>query len=196
MENMNETSSDRPIEQGALATSLRSETFWNPYLAGVALGLVLLSSFLVMGKGIGASGAANRFGVAIASVIAPAHVEANPNLAQTRGDRESVLDDWLVFEVLGVFLGGLLGAYSAGRLRLGVIKGFGVRTTHRLAFAFGGGVLMGLAARAARGCTSGQALSGGAVMSVGAWIFMLSVFGGGYALAWFVRSQWRVGGVS
>jgi hypothetical protein len=49
---------------------------------------------------------------------------------------------------------------------------------------------MGLAARAARGCTSGQALSGGAVLSVGAWIFMLSVFGGGYAFAWFVRRQW------
>ncbi len=34
----------------------RSEKFWNPYLAGIALGLVLLSSFLIMGKGIGASG--------------------------------------------------------------------------------------------------------------------------------------------
>jgi hypothetical protein len=60
----------------------------------------------------------------------------------------------------------------------------------RLGFAFGGGLLMGLAARAARGCTSGQALSGGAAMSVGAWIFMLSVFAGGYGMAWFVRRQW------
>jgi hypothetical protein len=49
---------------------------------------------------------------------------------------------------------------------------------------------MGMAARAARGCTSGQALSGGAAMSVGAWMFMLSVFAGGYAVAWFVRRQW------
>ena len=167
-----------------------SEKFWNPYVAGIALGLVLLTSFLVMGKGLGASGAANRFGVAIAEVLAPAHVAANPNLASTKGDRASVLDDWLVFEVFGVFLGGAIGAYTAGRFGMKVLRGAGVTVGTRLTFAFTGGLLMGLAARAARGCTSGQALSGGAVMSVGAWIFMLSVFGGGYAFAWFMRKQW------
>ena len=151
---------------------------------------MLLSSFLIMSKGLGASGAANRFGVAIATAIAPGHVAANPNLASTKGDRANVLDDWLVFEVLGVFIGGAIGAYTAGRFNLNVIRGEGVTVPVRLAFAFSGGLLMGLAARAARGCTSGQALSGGAVMSVGAWIFMLSVFAGGYAVAWFVRRQW------
>jgi hypothetical protein len=168
----------------------RSEKFWNPYAAGIALGLVLLTSFLVMGKGLGASGAANRIGVAVATAVAPHHVAANPNLASTRGDRESVLDDWLVFEVLGVFLGGLIGAYTAGRFGRKVLRGPRISIPARLAFAFGGGLLMGLAARAARGCTSGQALSGGAVLSVGAWIFMLSVFAGGYATAWFVRREW------
>jgi uncharacterized protein len=169
----------------------RSEHFWNPYLAGIALGLVLLTSFLVTGKGLGASGAANRIGVAIVEVVAPGHVAHNPNLASTRGDRASVLDDWIIFEFLGIFLGGLVGAYSAGRFGAKVIRGAGVRIGSRLAFAFGGGLLMGLAARAARGCTSGQALSGGAALSVGAWIFMLAVFGGGYACAWFVRRQWQ-----
>lgn len=149
-----------------------SERFWNPYAAGVALGLVLLTSFLVMGKGLGASGGAYRVGTAVVTSDA------------------SVLDDWFVFELFGVFLGGLIGAYTAGRLRLGVIRGSGVAIAQRLAFAFGGGVLMGMAARAARGCTSGQALTGGAVMSAGSWIFMLSVFAGGYGVAWFVRRQW------
>lgn len=167
-----------------------SEKFWNPYLAGVALGLVLLTSFLVMGNGLGASGAANRIGVAVAEVVAPSHVASNAHLAATRGDRASVLDDWLVFEILGVFIGGAVGAYSAGRFGAKVIRGRGVSIPSRLAFAFSGGLLMGMAARAARGCTSGQALSGGAVMSAGAWIFMLSVFAGGYAVAWFVRRQW------
>jgi len=148
------------------------DRFWNPYLAGIALGLVLLTSFLVMGKGLGASGGAYRVGVAAVSL------------------ETTSLDDWFVFELFGVFLGGLIGAYTAGRLRLGVIRGAGVAVAQRLTFAFGGGVLMGIAARAARGCTSGQALTGGAVMSVGSWIFMLSVFGGGYTLAWFVRRQW------
>ena len=170
--------------------TMNEQKFWNPYLGGIALGLVLLTTFLVMSKGLGASGAANRLGVAVAQVVAPAHVAANPNLASTKGDKANVLDDWLVFEILGVFVGGAIGAYTAGRFGAHVIRGSGVSIPVRLTFAFSGGILMGLAARAARGCTSGQALSGGAAMSVGAWIFMLSVFAGGYAVAWFVRRQW------
>ncbi|MCZ7585440.1 MAG: YeeE/YedE family protein [Deltaproteobacteria bacterium] len=162
--------------------------FWNPYLAGLALGAVLLASFLVAGHGLGASGASYRLGVTALDAIAPAHVAANEYMA---GVKEHGLRDWLVFEVLGVFLGGVVAAYTAGRLRPGVIKGAGVSTGRRLAFALGGGVLMGIAARLARGCTSGQALSGGAVLSAGSWIFMLMVFAGGYALAYFVRRQWR-----
>jgi hypothetical protein len=169
----------------------RSEKFWNPYAAGIALGVVLLTSFLVMGKGLGASGAANRVGVAVAAVVAPSHVASNPNLASTKGDRNSVLDDWLVFELLGVLIGGIIGSMSAGRFGAKVLGAATIGVPRRLAFAFGGGVLMGLAARAARGCTSGQALSGGAVMSAGAWIFMLSVFAGGYAFAWFMRRAWQ-----
>ena len=47
-----------------MKTDLKPEDqFWNPYVAGILLGLVLLSSFLVMGKGLGASGPANRMGV-------------------------------------------------------------------------------------------------------------------------------------
>lgn len=169
----------------------RTERFWNPYFAGVMLGLVLLASFLVMGRGIGASGAANRLSIAAAQAVAPSVVEANGAMAALAHEGRGVLDDWLVFEVLGVLLGGMFGAYSAGRLRLGVIRGAGVGVVQRLSFAFAGGLLMGLAARAARGCTSGQALSGGAVLSAGAWIFMIAVFAGGYAFAWFLRRQWR-----
>ena len=36
------------------------DRFWNPYLAGVALGLVLLATYLLTGKGLGASGASFR----------------------------------------------------------------------------------------------------------------------------------------
>jgi len=46
-------------------------------------------------------------------------------------------------------------------------------------------------ARMARGCTSGQALSGGAVLSAGSWAFMMCVFAGAYAVAYFVRKFWN-----
>ena len=54
-----------------------------------------------------------------------------------------------------------------------------------------GGMLMGYGARLARGCTSSQALSGGALLSVGSWAFMFAVFAGGYGLAWFARRLWQ-----
>lgn len=168
----------------------RSEKFWNPYAAGVALGLVLLASFLVFGKGLGASGAANRVAVTAAAAVAPAHVQANPTMAPLFKAGHP-LDNWLVFEVLGVFLGGLVAAYTAGRLRRGKVeKGPRISPQARFMFALLGGTIMGVAARLARGCTSGQALSGGALFSVGSWVFMLAIFAGGYAMAHFMRRQW------
>lgn len=167
--------------------------FWNPYAAGFVLGLVLLLSFLVMGQGLGASGAANRFAVGAAYAVAPEATLSNPHFAEYVGPGKKVLDDWLVFEVFGVFLGGLFGAYSAGRFR-GVHIEYGMRTLvpwKRLGLALAGGLLMGIGARFARGCTSGQALTGGSLLSLGSWIFMMAVFAGGYLVAPFVRRQWR-----
>jgi hypothetical protein len=166
------------------------ERFWNPYLGGVALGLVLLATFLAMGKGLGASGATFRVGVWGVNAVAPAHAASVPAMAAVIEERHP-LDDWLVLEVAGVLVGGFIGAWTSGRLGREVLKGPAFSTRGRIALAVAGGVLMGFAAKLTRGCTSGQALSGGAVLSVGSWAFMLSVFAGGYALAWFLRRQWR-----
>ncbi|HET9555127.1 MAG TPA: YeeE/YedE thiosulfate transporter family protein [Anaeromyxobacteraceae bacterium] len=164
--------------------------FWNPYVGGVALGLVLLATYALMGRGLGASGASFRAGVAVVHAIAPRHAEATPAMASTLEDGNP-LDDWLVVEVLGLIVGGFIGAATSGRLRREVAKGPTFGSGRRLALALVGGVLMGFAAKLARGCTSGQGLSGGALMSVGAWAFMLSVFAGGYGVAYLVRRQWR-----
>jgi uncharacterized protein len=162
--------------------------FWNPYLAGVALGLVLAATYLVMGTGLGASGGSLRMGVAALSAVAPDHVAATPALARAAAGEHP---NWLVYELFGVVLGGLVAAYTAGRLKREVLKGPRISTRGRLAFALAGGLIMGLAAKLTRGCASGQALSGGALLSVGSWVFFLSFFGGGYALAWFMRREWR-----
>ncbi|MGM0669948.1 MAG: YeeE/YedE thiosulfate transporter family protein, partial [Gemmatimonadota bacterium] len=69
-------------------------------------------------------------------------------------------------------------------------KGPRISVRTRWIMALLGGIFMGYGARLARGCTSGQALSGGAVLSVGSWAFMLAVFAGAYALAYFVRRLW------
>jgi hypothetical protein len=164
--------------------------FWNPYAGGIALGLVLLATFLLMGKGLGASGATFRLGAWGVNAVAPAHAASLPAMAAVVEEGHP-LDDWLVFEVAGVLVGAFIGAWTSGRLGREVLKGATFPTGGRIALAVAGGVLMGFAAKLTRGCTSGQALSGGAVLSVGSWAFMFSVFAGGYALAWFLRRQWR-----
>jgi uncharacterized membrane protein YedE/YeeE len=88
----------------------------------------------------------------------------------------------------------MIGSFIAGLvskdLKLEILKGPNVSNKRRLWFAFIGGILVGYAARMARGCTSGQALVGGAELSVGAWAFMFSIFAGGFAVAYFIRRQW------
>ena len=169
----------------------RAQRFWNPYLAGVALGGVLLFAFVVTGKGLGASGAAARVGVSAVDQVAPAHVAKNKYLKRTKADGQSPLHNWFVFMAMGVVLGGFVAAYTAGRLRREIIRGPRISARSRLILAAGGGVLMGIGARLALGCTSGQALTGGALLSVGSWIFMMAVFAGGYGLALAVRRQWQ-----
>ena len=135
----------------------------------------------------------DRGGVGAAHLVAPEAVENSPYMAKYFTAGTHILDNWLVYLVLGVFLGGLIGAYTGGRLKLEVIRGEKklVSSWGRIGLAILGGILMGVAARFSRGCTSGQALSGGSLLSVGSWVFMMAVFAGGYLMAPFVRRQWR-----
>ncbi len=165
--------------------------YWNPYLAGFGLGLVLLSSFVIMGRGLGASGAFTTATATFVHRIAPAYAEHNALYADYLGDgTHSPLLDWLVFEVLGVIVGGFLSGALANRLKITVEKGPRIGTPGRLALAFVGGAIMMIGAKIALGCTSGQALTGGALLNVGSWAFMMCVFGGAYAVAYFFRKQW------
>ena len=168
-----------------------AQSYWNPYLAGFGLGLTLLAAFVIMGRGLGASGAFSSLVAAGTEAIAPEHARTNDFYAGYLGNgTQSPLLDWLVFEVVGVLAGGFLSGTLAGRTRLTVERGDHISNRARYAFAFLGGSLMGFGAKLARGCTSGQALTGGAQLALGSWVFMFSVFGGAYALAYFVRKQW------
>ena len=167
--------------------------YTDPYLAGVGVGLTLLAAYVVVGQGLGASGAfASVVASGSAVVRGTAQAAASPAVAPyLPAGVASPLQVWLVLELAGVMAGGLASAWLAGRLRRDTERGAGVSVGHRLSAAVGGGVLMGVGARLARGCTSGQALSGGALLSVGSWIFIASCFAAGYALAPVARRLWR-----
>jgi uncharacterized membrane protein YedE/YeeE len=164
--------------------------YWSPYLAGAAIGLTLVLTYYVMGHGLGASGAFTQIAANAVEQVAPEHARENAYLKGylTPG---WLWQSWIVVEVLGVFLGGLIGALTAGRFRFQTECGVQVAPGSRWLLALLGGVATGFGSRLALGCTSGQALSGGAVLAVGSWLFTLMFFVGGYLFASFVRREWQ-----
>ena len=179
------------INTGRAAKGKAAQPYLNPYLAGIGLGIVLLLAFVIMGRGLGASGGFTSMLTAGVNTVAPEYANQNEMYSSYIGDgKRSPLADWLVFELIGVVIGGFISGLFAGRIKKTVERGPGISSKGRLALAFVGGTLMGFAAKMARGCTSGQALSGGTLMSVGSWIFMIAIFIGAYAFAYFMRRQW------
>lgn len=177
---------------GAAAPPRAPAPYANPYVAGVGLGLVLLAAYVLMGRGLGASAAPSTLVAWFMDLVAPAHTQANEFYqGYLEGGVGHPLKSWIMFEVLGVMVGGFLSGILAGRLARTVEKGPRISAGARLGFAFAGGALMGIGSKLARGCTSGQALTGGAVLNLGSWVFMMMVFAGAYALAWAMRRQWR-----
>jgi hypothetical protein len=177
--------------EAAAARTDAAAPYANPYLAGIGLGLVLLAAFVAMGRGLGASGAFNALVAFVLDTVAPAHAKTREWLGGYLIPGTSPLKEWLLFEVIGVFAGALFSGVLARRVRVGIDKGPRISTSGRLLMAFGGGALMAFGAALARGCTSGQALTGGAMLNLGSWVTMLMIFAGAYALAWFVRREWR-----
>jgi hypothetical protein len=163
----------------------------HPYLGGALLGVVLFLAFFLTGNGLGASGGLNRLVVFVEDKVVPEHIDRTSYLLKLAGGDKNPLDDWIVPAIFGTVLGGLTSGWMNGRLKVKTNKGPQISTRGRWAMAFLGGAIMGYGARMARGCTSGQALSGGATLSVGSWAFMFSVFAGAYLIAYFVRKLWN-----
>ncbi|NOZ00733.1 MAG: YeeE/YedE family protein [Deltaproteobacteria bacterium] len=163
----------------------------NPYLSGAVLGLVLFGAFWLTGGGLGASGGINRIQLAVAQKVVPDVVDHNAYFAHTAGGSKNPLANPLVPMLAGVVLGGFLSGLAFKRVKVEVRKGPSISVRNRLILALVGGIIMGWGARMARGCTSGQGLSGGAVLSAGSWAFLMAFFAGGYAMAWFVRKTWN-----
>jgi uncharacterized membrane protein YedE/YeeE len=165
--------------------------YMNPYLAGFLLGLVLLSAIVISGRGLGASGAMKSAVVAAVETAAPVHASRAPFYKDYNAEHAgNPLKQWLVFEVIGVLIGGFLSGLVSSRLTWVTEKGPRISSPTRLASALAGGALFGVGAQLARGCTSGAALSGMAVLSTAGFVTMMAVFGTGYAVAFFFRRLW------
>ena len=168
-----------------------TKPYVHPYLGGTVLGIVLFLAMFFTGNGLGSSGGTIRFVAFVEDTIAPAHVDNTPYLLKLAGGDKNPLDDWIVPVFLGALAGGFTSGWIFGRLKLETTKGPNISNRTRWLMAFLGGVIFLYGARMARGCTSGQALTGGATLAAGSWLVMFSIFASAYALAYFVRKLWN-----
>jgi len=166
------------------------KAYMNPYIAGTLLGLVLLTAMYLSGRGLGASGGIKYCVVSIVGAIDRPHADNSAYYSKYFENGNKPIRNWLTYEILGVVIGGFISGAISGRLKLRVEKSQSISVSRRLIFAFLGGVFFVYGAQLARGCTSGAALSGMAVLSLAGFVTMMAIFGSAYLFAWFFRKNW------
>ncbi len=179
----------RPWQGSKVGTPLHARPYWNPYLVGFLLGLVLLATYAITARGLGATAAFAAVSSWLVGLGSVAHVQANPVHMRYWNDGVPLLN-WTLFLLIGATLGAFLSGWQGRRLSFTVERGPHISDQARLVLAFFGGFIAAFGAKIAKGCTSGQALTGGSMLNAGSLVFMLAVFAGAYGLAYFVRKEW------
>lgn len=161
-----------------------------PLLAGVGLGATLYATFMLTGHGLGAYGFFRDLAAELANRVDAFWATENTyfsNFIYEHGPGSM----WIAWEIGGLALGALLGSLLARRFKVQVERGAGVSVPARLTYAVLGGVCTGLGAALARGCTSGLGLSGAALLSTGALVFLAAFFVAGIVAAFWARALWK-----
>lgn len=170
---------------------MEKKQYMNPFAAGILLGLLLLLTIFITGRGLGASGAVKSAVIQIEKTVVPTHTEGMKFYEEyNSAHSDNPLKSFLVFEVIGALIGAFISGMISNRLKFDLEKGNRITSKTRIAMAILGGALFGFGAQLGRGCTSGAALSGMGVFSTGGILTMFAIFGGAYAFAYFFRKLW------
>jgi len=164
--------------------------YWNPYFGGLLLGLLIAATFYVTGRGVGATGGTKATVVTAVNTVAPEYAGNQDFYSKYVDEDKNPMENWLVFETLGIIIGAFLSGSIKGRVSFRVQHSPKITSRTRLIFALAGGLLFGVGSQFARGCTSGAALSGSTVLSLAGFITMIGIFGTAYLFAYFFRKLW------
>jgi hypothetical protein len=124
--------------------------YWNPWLVGFLLGLVLLVTYAVTGRGLGATAAFSATAAWIAGLVSPAHVQANAVHLRYWNEGAPLLS-WTVALLAGASLGAFVSGWQGRRFALCVERGPNLGNGARIALAFAGGFVAAYGAKIARG---------------------------------------------
>jgi hypothetical protein len=129
----------------------RSKRYSNPYLSGFLLGMVLLATFYITGRGLGASGAIKSTVVTAVDAFSHKHADKSAYYSKFISDDDHPMNNFLVFEILGVLAGAFISGALAGRLKLKVEHSPKITTKTRLIVAGIGLLLLGIGSKLGRG---------------------------------------------
>lgn len=168
---------------------------WSPYVVGIGIGVLSWATFYFMGKALGTS--TSFVGAVEAGVctIAPEHVSQNAYFIKEYGAKAAdgtqsfkPIFDWQMALDVALVIGSMLAAWLGGTLKAERVPTlwsdrFGASVAKRYVAAFLGGAILLFGARMAGGCTSGHGISGGLQLAVSSWVFFVSMFVSGVAVA-------------
>lgn len=144
---------------------------WSPWVGGVLLGLIAIAAWVLST----AAGRNGGLGITTPSGKAVTFL--------TTGD--ATLVDWSVMLVLGILVGSFAAAKLSGEFR------WRTPDSATILRSAGGGVVMGIGAALAGGCTIGNSLVETSLFSYQGWVSLVAIMAGTWAAAWFllVRPQ-------
>jgi len=151
---------------------------WSPYLVGAGIGLLIIVSFVLSNRPLGASTAYAKAGGIISRLAYP------QTDAMDYYRKVTPTVDWQLMILPGIVIGALLSAHLSGTLALEVVPPFweariGGGVVLRWVVGVVGGILLGFGARWAGGCTSGHGISGNLQLSLASMLASAGFFIGG-----------------
>ena len=156
---------------------------WSPYTVGIGIGVLSWLSFMLSDKPIGCSTAFSRTSGMVERLFRGSKVAEKPYYKKF-----TPTVDWEWMLVIGILVGAFLSAQLSGEFRATWIpqlwaSSFGSGIGMRWLVALVGGVLIGLGARWAGGCTSGHGISGTLQLAASSWLAVMGFFIGGIVTA-------------
>ncbi len=154
---------------------------WSPYTAGAGLGVVTTIALAVCNKRLSGAGAYQHLSGYVGRALAPDSVYWRYVVPTGV--------TWEVYLFIGTFLGAFASALVSRQFKLRTVPDsqwgdvFGPSVARRWLLVFFGTMILEYAAGIGGGCTASLAVSGGAVLAPGAFVFMAGMFGGGIPVA-------------
>lgn len=156
---------------------------WSPYLAGAGIGVLIWTAFVLSDHPLGCSTGFSSTAGMIESGISGGKAKEMPYY-----QKFIPRIDWYWMLIIGVVMGAFLSSYLSGTFAVVAVPSFfaaavGPDAGFRFAVALMGGVLIGLGARWAGGCTSGHGISGTLQLALSSWVAAAFFFIGGILVA-------------